>query len=127
MPVWAEAASPKHLLKKVIQMTKSKYKRIVLILRICNILLTVIFLAFLAWMYWWNPSTRNIPYPKTDSEMQRSLFLMHKKQLLLLIVLISNVIIWIIGWIFRKSALKRELFRTLILLITIIISYFVVL
>ena len=62
--------------------------------------------------------------------MQQFSLLINKKNHLMFNLLTVNLVLiltlGLINWIFRKSALKRELFGTLILLITIIISYFVV-
>ena len=94
-------------------MNKKKYKRIVLLLKVSSILLVAI--GLVAWtIYWW------IDY-KTGH-----LLLAHKNLLILFITLIMNFANLFIQWFFRKSAIKRELFRTLTILTFIIIIYFVI-
>jgi len=94
-------------------MNKKKYKRIVLLLKISNILLVAIWLV--AWtIYWWiNHKTGH-------------LLSANKNLLILLIMLIMNFANLFIQWFFRKSAIKKIFFITLATVTFIIVSYFVI-
>ena len=68
------------------------------------------------------------PFPSLDAspeEIQRYIASAHKKNIVMFSVIILNLG-QLFKWFFRKSALKQELFLTLVTMAIFIITYFLV-
>jgi len=67
----------------------------------------------------------NLSPDASSEEIQRYFFLSHKRQTLMFSVVILNLV-QLFKWFFRKSVLKQELFRTSVIMVLFIITYFIV-
>jgi len=106
-------------------MNKKKYKWILLIIRICGILFLILYLAMIFYGWFFVLKTPHLPPDASSEEIQRYFFLSQKKLTLMFSVVILNLV-QLFKWFFRRSVLKQELFRTLVIMVVFIITYFIV-
>ena len=96
--------------------------KLILLFKICTILLFIIyFTVYFVWI------RRNpLPSGTSDVEIQRFMFLAHKRQQLTFIMVMLSFVLIFLRWLFRNNAVKKWLSITLVGLIAIIISYFLI-